>query len=150
MRIYLAGPVTHEPDNGAKWREAVKAKWQKEHLPFTFVDPVERLDKSVEDVDPHYLVSHDKQLLDGCDALLVGLTRRRSIGTWREAEYAKDNLGIPVAVWLEPTGSKGDYEVDDLDHWILELGECSPSFLECLTYLLDEVVEEEPRDWKFP
>lgn len=134
MRIYLAGPITHN-DRYNKWREAIKENWEGPH----WVDPAERISREEAQAMPaKELVRHDKELLATCDALLVGLTRHRSIGTWREVEYAVETLDIPVAIWIEPGGSAEPIENRDFSPWMEEAGVISQSFTTCLAWLQAE------------
>lgn len=137
MRVYLAGPVNRAPDGGKNWRKAVKEHWPDKA---EWADPLDYIDE--DEVTDEEIVWSDKAILDTCDAVLVGLTRYRSIGTWREVEYAVSIVDIPVAVWVEPAGTSKPLASRDFSPWLTEPGLVSESFSDCLSYLQEEVEDD--------
>lgn len=133
MKIYLAGPIQHAPDDGRAWRESIKNQWEDAA---EWIDPGAAIPADeARSMEPEKLIRKDKALIDGCDALLVGLTAHRSVGTWREVEYAIQNE-IPVAIWMVPSNFGNDAEArkHDLSPWIKEAGHVSTSFTACMAY----------------
>ena len=86
MKVYMAGAVWNSDDYG-RWRDLIKAHYDVEDI--EWVDPVDRLEYDPEKHEPERVVTGDKQEIDECDAMLVGLTTHRTVGTWREVEYVK-------------------------------------------------------------
>jgi nucleoside 2-deoxyribosyltransferase len=137
MKVYLAGPVIHAKDNGISWRENVRENFENQA---EWVDPTEDLIYSPEEHTPEEVVENDRELLKDCDAVLVGLTKHRTVGTWREVEYALTVLDIPVVFWFEPRGSRSvDFEEQNLSPWLLEAGPVFRNFMDCLDYIEMEV-----------
>lgn len=108
--VYLAGPIAHDAD-AARWRDRLKAEYGDR---FTFLDPMDRFDVPGDDLDvvqapdprrPDQvgvaeLVEGDLDMLRSADAVLVGYTAVESIGTPMEVLYARERLGLPVAMWV--------------------------------------------------
>lgn len=138
-RIYLAGPITYSQDHGEMWREAVrqnvgdKADW---------VDPTEHMPyEEAKEKSPEFVVEHDKALISGSDALLVGMMRIPTVGTWREVEYAVETCDMPVAFWQNPSNKPAHTpsQRKEYSSWIHEAGEIHNSLKESLRYLEDQL-----------
>lgn len=106
--IYMAGPVNAPKDSGVGWRTALV-----EHYPdIEWLNPLDEvLAESVGDIVPDgqptdagevthsELVQSDKQLLRDADALLIGYSHVRQVGTPMETLLAKI-YDYPVALWV--------------------------------------------------
>jgi len=120
--IYLAGPVMSMADGGAGWREDLSERFgdayefknplAKYNIP---VDDIEIVDGAShggdEAVSVSEIVETDKHLLAESDAVLVGYSAVRSIGTPMEVMWAHERE-MPVALWLR---DNTDYA--DLSPW---------------------------------
>lgn len=110
--VYLAGPVAAYDDGGAEWRDVVKSEY--EDYTITFLDPLDKYNVPAEDLsivpgksDPGDdttvgitdIVESDKQMLRDSDAVLVGYSDVKSIGTPMEVMWAKLH-GLPVIMWI--------------------------------------------------
>ena len=107
--IYLAGPVMSMDDGGARWRTDVeiehghlydfKNPLSKYNIP---VDGIEIVDGATHGGDNVVSVSEivegDKHLLAESDAVLVGYSAVRSIGTPMEVMWAYER-DMPVVLW---------------------------------------------------
>jgi len=122
LTIYLAGPVAAYQDGGAAWRDRIIGEFGHE---FEFRNPLDKYNVPVEDltivdgagtseddvVSVTELVEADKELLEESDAVLVGYSAVRSIGTPMEVMWAHER-DIPVAVWV-----RDDTHYDQLSPW---------------------------------
>lgn len=123
LSVYLAGPVQHVADGGASWRASLESdrpevNWlnplAKYNIPASDVEIVgEGSDAAGEDgtVTPDEIVSGDKDLLRDADAVLVGYTHMKQIGTPMEVMWAWDHY-MPVALWI-----RDGTDVDELSPW---------------------------------
>ncbi|MFB6282569.1 MAG: nucleoside 2-deoxyribosyltransferase [Halobacteria archaeon] len=136
MRVYLAGPMTHNPD-GKKWRRQVK------HSSTTvdWLDPVAEAKEDEEDLEPETIVELDRGMLRDADAVLVGDTGERSPGTWREVEYALSICEIPVVILLDPLNAGNLDKLHQPSPWLRQAGHCS-MFLEDAIYQIRQEVSE--------
>lgn len=138
-RVYLAGACTHVEDRGKRWREQVKDEWG--WVPqLEWVDPVAELEYDPEEHTSDYVVEHDKGLIDTCDAILVGLTDARTVGTWREVEYAISVLEIPVVIWTGTAPLEMHLEKDPFSPWAEEAGLMGSYLDDLIDTLLKELV----------
>ena len=120
--IYLAGPVMSMADGGAGWREDLIERFgdgyqfrnplSKYNIP---VDGVEIVDGAShggdETVSVSEIVEDDKQLIGESDAVLVGYSAVRSIGTPMEVMWAYERE-MPVALWI-----RDGTATDELSPW---------------------------------
>ena len=120
--IYLAGPVAALNDGGAGWRSVVEQRFGDE---FEFKNPLAKYNAPADDIEivdgsshggdnvvsVSELVELDKHLLAQSDAVLVGYTAVRSIGTPMEVMWAYERAK-PVALWL-----RDDTQTDELSPW---------------------------------
>lgn len=119
--IYLAGPVQHRSDGGASWRNSVI----KTHTdnPIEFYNPLSKYNipaTNIEvvadnagagEVTPTGIVEADKELLRKSDAVLVGYSPVRSIGTPMEVMWAFER-SKPIAIWI-----RDDTDIGELSPW---------------------------------
>ena len=92
MVIYLAGPIFQCTDGeSSNWRQKIKneLEWKgtKPQNRYDIIDPVDRDLRGKEDQLMKVIVEGDKELIDTCDILLVGLWKI-SAGTCMEILYA--------------------------------------------------------------
>jgi len=118
--VYLSGPVAAYDDGGREWRE-----WVQDQFPdVQFKDPLSKYNVPVEEltitstetpfegeVSVDVLVGSDKDLLRVSDAVLVGYTDVKSVGTPMEVMWARER-DYPVALWV-----RDDTPVDELSPW---------------------------------
>lgn len=109
LTVYLAGPVAHKADGGASWRNAITETYS--DAPIDFRNPLSKYkvpatdveivsdDPGENEVTPADIVHADKELLRESDAVLVGYSAVRSIGTPMEVMWAY-NRYKPVALWI--------------------------------------------------
>lgn len=121
--VYLAGPVQHKADGGAAWRDAIEETYPniewlnplaKYNVPVDGIDIVpEGSDAADRDdaVTPTDIVDGDKSLLRDADAVLVGYSSVRSIGTPMEVMWSYDRYK-PVVMWI-----RDGTDVSDLSPW---------------------------------
>lgn len=105
--IYLAGPIANA-DAPSGWRDRLK-----DHYPRSdFIDPLDKFDAPGDGIDivpgeAHHsdeveaseIVETDKELIREADAILVGYTDTKQIGTPMEVQYAF-RRGYTIAIWL--------------------------------------------------
>lgn len=150
--IYLAGAISNaeDGDGGSGWR--IEAETQHPHVEFS--NPLDKYDLPAGDVivtesedgvpRPEFLhgeyitdddlVTGDKELLDGSDALLAREELVVSRGTPMEIHRAYTD-GLPVAIWFE-----GDR--DDLSPWMRHHSDfISDSLDACVAYLRGATAE---------
>lgn len=121
--VYMAGPITHAPDHGHDWREAI----QQDYPEVDWLNPLDQYDAHASEVEVVYtgeyidegdrvstraIVEHDKALIRQSDAVLCYWPGYQSDGTAMELCYA-DESGVPVVVWSEDAPA-------DLSIWIYE------------------------------
>ena len=121
--VYLAGPVGHLEDGGAGWREEIADDYGDT---FDFKDPLEKYNVPLDDLqvvegvsDPDIddtvgideIVLEDKRLLIQSDAVLVGYSAVRSIGTPMEVMWAYER-DYPIVLWI-----RDDTYVKDVSPW---------------------------------
>lgn len=122
--IYLAGPVMSMADGGAGWREDVEA--YSDGGGIETKNPLSKYNAAVDDIEivdggthggdnatvsVSEIVEGDKHLLAESDAVLVGYSAVRSIGTPMEVMWAHER-DMPVAVWI-----RDDTEPQELSPW---------------------------------
>lgn len=110
--IYLAGPVAALDDGGAGWRDRVTEQFA--DVDVSFENPLAKYNVAIDGLEivpgvaPEYeddvvgvadIVRSDKQLIGKSDAVLVGYSDVKSIGTPMEVMFAS-SAGIPVVVWV--------------------------------------------------
>lgn len=134
FRVYLAGPVWHTEDHGQRLRELIIDEWGDDSL-IEWADPVEDLKYDPAAHDPSGVVANDKDMIDTCDGLLVIMTGERSVGTWREVEYAKEDQDIPVALWTGPLPPEFLVQADPFSPWAVDAGFKSNRLDRCVSYL---------------
>ena len=107
--VYLAGPVMSMDDGGAGWRTDVEIEHG--HL-YDFKNPLSKYNVPVDGLDVvadgthggdnavsvSEIVEGDKHLLAESDAVLVGYSAVRSIGTPMEVMWAFER-DMPIAIW---------------------------------------------------
>lgn len=128
VKIYLAGPIQHDPNDGKTWRNAVKQDWPLED----WEDPLDNYDFTMDQYihssaaeDVHYedddveivtngdIVEEDKQAIDDCDSILVGWrTDVSTCGTPMEILYGWQN-DKHIVVW-----NRGDEPAEGLSPWL--------------------------------
>ena len=121
--VYLAGPVAHLEDGGAGWRVEIADDYGDK---FDFKDPLAKYNVSLDDLqvvegvsDPNIddtvgideIVLEDKRLLIQSDAVLVGYSAVRSIGTPMEVMWAHER-DYPIVLWI-----RDDTYLTDLSPW---------------------------------
>lgn len=115
-RVYLAGPVQHKPDGGAAWRTAIEEAvpdidWRnplaKYNVPVDGIDIVAEETDAPDTVTPADIVDGDKELLRDSDAVLVGYSDAKQIGTPMEVMFAYDRY-MPVVIWLRDETDHAD------------------------------------------
>jgi len=120
--VYLAGPVAELDDGGAGWRGDVEVEHG--HL-YDFRNPLSKYNVPVDGltivdgathggdnvVSVSEIVEGDKHLLTESDAVLVGYSAVRSIGTPMEVMWAYER-DKPVAIWL-----RDGTACEDLSPW---------------------------------
>jgi hypothetical protein len=161
IQVYLAGAVWDTDDYGG-WREGVISEWDDPKI--DWYDPVERVEYDPKRHEPERVVAGDKDAICRSDAILVGLTDHRTVGTWREVEYtlmmnwivglSKDMIGAlppeldgclgvygsqkPIVIWtgLEnaPEGRKSP--------WVEEAAPQFANMETCIDYIVSEVEDE--------
>lgn len=115
VKVYLAGQVQHEPDNGRQWREAVQhlyeAEYGDEYVEFT--NPLDKYDADADDneLSPRDVVQQDLAMIDLCEALFVRWTNVPSCGTPMEMRYAYER-DMPIIVWTP-------HDRDELSPWLI-------------------------------
>lgn len=105
--VYLAGPVRHAEDSGRGWRDAIAAV--NSHI--EWLNPLDEYDapaSDVEIVNGHAssdnelgvatLVESDMRLIREADAVLVGYSTARAVGTPMEVMFASEH-DTPVVIW---------------------------------------------------
>lgn len=99
MRVYLGGPINGCTDEEAHgWRDAVKPIL--EGAGHTWLDPMSRDYRGVEDVAFREIVEGDKRDIAECDVLLMNCPRP-SYGTAMEILYGADRGKEVVVVFPE-------------------------------------------------
>lgn len=120
--IYLAGPVAEAPDSGSGWREMIIEEFGET---VDFANPLSKYDVPAESLDimpgttdesdttvgVDEIVESDKQMLANSDALFVGYSDVKSIGTPMEVMWAFER-DIPVCLWV-----RDGTPYDDLSPW---------------------------------
>lgn len=119
--IYLAGPVMDTDDGGAEWRRDVVTQYgeqyefrnplSKYNVPASDVVVVDGAAPRPDEVSVSELVTTDKRLIDESDGLLVGYSKRRSVGTPMEVMWAYER-DYPVALWI-----RDNTAISDLSPW---------------------------------
>jgi len=120
--VYLAGPVMSMDDGGAGWREDVEAycgealetrnPLSKYNIPVGDLQVVDSANHGGDNtVSVEEIVEGDKELLRQSDAVLVGYSAVRSIGTPMEVMWARER-DMPVALWI-----RDGTAVDELSPW---------------------------------
>ncbi|MFW5896372.1 MAG: hypothetical protein ACOCUA_03210 [archaeon] len=118
--IYLAGPVAAYDDGGREWRD-----WVQDQFPdIEFKNPLAKYNVPLEEltitatetaredaISVDRLVESDKRLLRESDALLVGYSDVKSIGTPMEVMWARER-DYPVALWI-----RDDTDFEALSPW---------------------------------
>jgi hypothetical protein len=113
--VYLAGPIKNANNGGVGWRKEIKEEYSDK---FSFNDPTEDIIVPNEDIDLvdgktnsedeislQHVVLNDKGLLTTSDAVFVGYSDVKSVGTPMEVHKAYQ-LGLPIVMWdREPTGT---------------------------------------------
>ena len=142
--IYLAGPVAAYDDGGADWREAVSEVYGEE---FDFRNPLDKYNVPLDkleivprdaDVDGEgevsvtELVEEDKRLLRESDAVLVGYSAVRSIGTPMEVMWARER-DYPVALWV-----RDGTDFADLSPWYQYHATATTEYIDRAMEYLDE------------
>lgn len=122
--VYLAGPVRNDVDGGAVWRDDVIEVYSDG---VEFVNPLDKYNVPVEGlsvvggdseesnsdtVGVNEIVEGDKEMLEMCDAVLVGYSNVQSIGTPMEVMWAYER-DYPVGIWIRDP----QMNPEDLSPW---------------------------------
>jgi len=114
--VYLAGPIRHDENDGATWRNQIK---QRKEL--QWVDPLDSYNDHSDEYgnwSSQRIVENDLALIDKSDALLVNWDGTLSVGTPMEVVYAYlGNKEICVVT-----------DVDDISPWFEYHGTIFDSF----------------------
>ncbi len=95
MKVYLCGPINGCTDKEAKnWRDEVTRVFP---AAFSFIDPMVRDYRGVEDMAYREIVDLDKRDVRLADAILVNYVKP-SVGTSMEVFYAW-TIGKPIVIW---------------------------------------------------
>lgn len=132
LSVYLAGPVQHKADGGAAWRESIEGAYPD----INWLNPLSKYNVPVEGIDivpdaadadgetavtPADIVTGDKELLRDADAILVGYSPVRSIGTPMEVMWSYDHYK-PIVLWVRDETAVSDlspwyrYHADEIHH----------------------------------
>jgi hypothetical protein len=144
--VYLAGPVRFDDDGGKSWREEIKEKYEDDEA-VEFKDPLDKYNIRVEDlevvsgsesgeseVSVAEIVHGDKEMIDECNALFVGYSPVRSIGTPMEVMYAYER-DYPIGIWLRDS----ELNVEDLSPWYRYHTDAVKQRYEDVLYSLDRI-----------
>lgn len=139
MRIYLAGP-TWNSDHKDAWRDRLTEEKDFDHI--EWVNPRDTMEYDPDEHEPGRVVHEDKTLIESSDAVLVGDTGERSVGTWREVEFALCDLGLPVAIWTNPY-DMGNWDYRTVSPWLSEVGPAFANPEHCIEWLVDQAEDRE-------
>jgi nucleoside 2-deoxyribosyltransferase len=151
--VYLAGPVAHADGGGAGWRETIQQFYGDE---YDFRDPLSKYNVPADDltlvegrshpdtpetVGTREIVEDDKTLLKESDAVLVGYSAVRSVGTPMEVMWAFERA-YPIAVWV-----RDETPIADLSPWYrFHAGAITNDAEMALSHLDRATTAEEVRD----
>lgn len=135
-KVYLAGPVHHTDDMGKGWRRQIEEEW--DWHPIEWVNPVAELEYDPDKHAAEYVVENDRELLEQCDAVLVGHTGDPTPGTWREVEWSISVLEIPVYIWVGLCPPEMLAEQKPFSPWTEEAGAISG----WVNRLIDQITED--------
>lgn len=122
--VYLAGPVRNDVDGGAVWRDDVIDAYSDG---VEFVNPLDKYNVPVEGlsvvdgdskesnpdtVGINEIVEGDKEMLEMCNAVLVGYSNVQSIGTPMEVMWAYER-DYPIGIWIRDPQT----HPEDLSPW---------------------------------
>jgi len=106
--VYLAGPVQHADDGGEGWRTAIEdtvtnINWRnplaKYNVPADGINIISEKTDAPDTVTPADIVNADKELLRDSEAVLVGYSDVKQVGTPMEVMFAYEQ-SIPCVIWL--------------------------------------------------
>jgi len=106
--VYLAGPVQHADDGGEGWRTAIEdtvtnINWRnplaKYNVPADGINIISEKTDAPDTVTPADIVNADKELLRDSEAVLVGYSDVKQVGTPMEVMFAYEQ-SIPIVIWL--------------------------------------------------
>jgi len=121
--VYLAGPVMSVTDGGAGWRDRVSEEFGDD---YEFRNPLAKYNVPADDLeivaghsnprDPstvgvREIVEEDKRLLRESDAILVGYSACRSVGTPMEVMWGHGR-DYPIVLWI-----RDGTRIDHISPW---------------------------------